>query len=264
MKKSPKILLILMILLSSAFQLQSQQDLHARSYDFHLGFYGNYNYNLSYVDVPGSLNYIDHSGHVGGVTSGTDLPGDICCINEFYGKGWSFSGGLQIAYPVYERVSLSGRIGLSNFFGIYSSSDVFPVTSGDNIYIGESEYELKIDLLALTFEPAVNFRLFHNMNLTASAGISYSVNSNFYETNVIRIPSYPGGFDQSEREKGKLNNKEDLLYNIAVGLSYDLPLNTGLYISPEVFFLTGMNSLNRTFHWDVGQVRFGAAFKFAP
>jgi len=255
MKKIYLILISLTLILSSQYINAQQTKSDSEVPVMYLGGYANFNYNMHIADF-------------------VELPGYPSCCPEYKtGNGYGFSLGGLLEIPLKPSLNLGGRLGISMLNGTFTENDrigntlVRIINSPNEPEIRDVKVDHIIDasILALDFEPYINFIFFNKLYSTVGIRFSYLLNPTFDTREEITSPNdvvfLDGRALRNDFDGQDIPNLNAFQIGASVGLGYELVIGRDSYLSPEIrYYLPFMNI--SSVDWKIAQFQIGASIKF--
>jgi outer membrane protein OmpA-like peptidoglycan-associated protein len=253
MKKTYLILISLLLIAPSQYIIaqQSQEEEPI----MYLGGYANFNYNMHLANF-------------------TQLPGYPSCCPEYRtGNGYGFSLGGLLEIPLKPSLNLGGRLGISMLNGTMTENDNIGNTLV-RIVNSQSEPEIRnvmvdhiIDasVLAIDFEPYINFIFFDKLYSTAGIRLSYLLSPTFDTREEITDPNNVVFLDgralRNDFDAQDIPDLNAFQIGASIGLGYELEIGKDSYLSPEIrYYLPFMNI--SSVDWKIAAFQVGASIKF--
>lgn len=223
---------------------------------YYWGAYLGYNYNIHFADF----------------RQLPEIPS--CCPRYTNGDGSGFALGGLFEKPINRAVSLSIRLGYSVLNGAliedeYSIGNtlVIPVNNPNNPIITDISVKHKIDskLSLIGIEPAVEFKFFRDLYMTAGFKLGYMTNAKvdhfetiIYPDNVVFLDGRRIRNDVYDRE---IPEKNDFHFFGLFGLGYQFSIGERTFLEPELrYYIPFINISN--VNWKPATLQMGLAIKF--
>ena len=255
MRKVLSYLLILFLSTGFLFSQSAEEVRHKQDslnlYPHKVGAYFNYNMNQY------SSNF-------------STLTGIPFCNREFTsGSGSGIAGGLFYEYPFTKKLSIIARLGFNQLNGSFASDDFTTVNpTGDNPVQAKFEYQLDAYLSAIEFSPIISYKFYHlagDLSFNIGPNLSFLMGKTFDQREKIvepaGVPFNDGNFVRNEQNGVDIPNANALQYGALLGLSWELPMGSGLKITPEIYYAMNFSKVADV-DWSVNQLRFGASVKY--
>jgi outer membrane protein OmpA-like peptidoglycan-associated protein len=250
-----KILLILLGFMAIGFMHSKAEITEIIEPIYYLGGYDDINYNMHLADF-------------------SQLPGYPSCCPEYRsGNGFGFSLGGLLEIPLKPSLNLGGRLGISMLNGKMTENDnigntlVRVINSQNEPEIRDVMVDHVIDasVLAIDFEPYINFIFFDKLYSTAGVRFSYLINAAFDTREEITEPNnvvfLDGRAIRNDFEAQDIPDLNAFQIGASVGLGYELVIGRDSYLSPEIkYYLPFMNI--SSVDWKIAQLQVGASIKF--
>jgi len=253
MKKINLILIALLLIFSSS-KIFAQQETSEEPI-MYLGGYANFNYNMHLANF-------------------SQLPGyPSCCPEYASGSGFGFSLGGLMEIPLKPSLNLGGRLGISMLNGTMTENDnigntlVRVVNSQNEPEVRNVMVDHIIDasVLAIDFEPYINFIFFDKLYSTAGLKLSYLLSPTFDTREEITQPNnvvfLDGRAIRNDFEAQEIPDLNAFQIGASIGLGYELEIGKDSYLSPEIrYYLPFMNI--SSVDWKIAALQVGASIKF--
>ncbi len=220
---------------------------------YYWGAYLGYNYNIHFADFQQL----------------PEIPS--CCPKYTNGDGIGFSLGALFERPINRAVSLSVRLGYSVLNAIlvedeYSIGNTL-VLNNNNPIITDISVKHKLDskLSLIGIEPAVEFKFFRDLYMTAGFRFGYLINAKVDHSETIIYPDNVVFLD-GRRIRNDIYNREiperkDFHFFGLFGLGYQFSIGEKTFLEPELrYFIPFINISN--VNWKPASLLMGLAIKF--
>ncbi|MFC2130308.1 OmpA family protein, partial [Bacteroidota bacterium] len=203
------------------------------------------------------------------------LPGVPNCCPKFQsGIGNSYYYGFFVEVPgklfnLPDEFSLVGKLAVSKLDAtlIYNEETSINLTGVDEP--GVIEHKLESEYLTIGLEPYINYYFSDRFKVSIGARISNLNRADYSQIETLIKPEGRGYFSNTglrtrNDTTGLIPFKEDYLYFLSAGVSYELPLNNkgNISLCPELLYYYPINSLNKVLDWKSHSIRLGLSLSF--
>ncbi len=221
-------------------------------------------YSKTKIGIFGDVNLNSHTVNF------RSLPQTPCCGDNFLtGKGIGPSLGVLFAFPVYDRLSLELRLGYHSQDGLFTKDEAQIVNLNGDAVAGKFEQSIDAKLRSIALDPIFGYNVWQGLYLHLGFHAGYAVTQTYTQEEKILEPA-TGNFENGLRTRmkysGDIPNAVALETSVLAGVSYEIPLNMRKtwFLSPEAFYVIGLQNIVKDLPWKMNSLRLGLALKYAP
>lgn len=198
------------------------------------------------------------------------LPGiPSCCVKYKDGDGEGISFGALYETPIYDKLWLGIRLGMSNLNGTFNSKEASSVILNNKVVPGIFAHILDARISTLDIGANVLYNFFDNFNVSLGAKGSLLMTKDYKQREEIVEPKDAGVFEDNglrvrNKTRGGINDASSVQMFLNAGISYEFALNKRkwLFLAPEINYSLGLTNLVSGIDWKVSTIRGGFSLKY--
>ncbi len=204
-----------------------------------------------------------------------ELPNFENCCDEFKtGSGAGLYAGFLFQYPVFNKLFIDLRAGISDKSGILTKNTFETISLPSGTQTMTIEHEIDASLMSGFVGIGVSYPIWNELSVFSSLDLGQFLTAEVKTKEEIIKPEDHGQFISEGGEKlGRRRNEKngelaqtstDL--NFSFGLSYIFPLNKEktIFVAPEIKYSHGLSNIEPSLEWKVSQISFGISVNYSP
>jgi outer membrane protein OmpA-like peptidoglycan-associated protein len=257
-------LFVIIALLNINFLFSQNGDSAKRVPSFYIGAYGAINANIHFADFDSLIG----------------IPN--CCPHFTDGTGTGFEVGGLVEIPFNDAISLDLRLGFSTLNANLKVNEAignYPVKLSDGSFstiLVDVEHSINSKLFTAGFAPAINFKFFGDVFMSAGFRASYMFTASFDQVEQLLSPedvTFRNGTLVNNVLTGQeIPNKNSFLLFGVFGIGYNFSIGGDAKLTPEIRYDVPFMNIATTVlkqppdypsgSWKAASLQFGLALKF--